>query len=313
MNKEKQYYACLLGGAIGDSLGAPYEWVKLTKKIEDFPKKRGTHNIPVGAWTDDTAFTLALGNAILVDKSTRTEEWDKFPNVYLHLFMYEQSVKSGKCVGLGRQTREVLERYAFTFGNSKNYGGTYNSKIGGNGSLMRTTAASIAYFHLPAKQRYRVIEKCSGSTHNSRVCRDACVAFDKVFHQILLGEKDKSKLFDIKVKELTPEIKSIFDEKSFLKKKGIKGTGYVVESLEAVLHCFATTNSYKEAVLKAVNLGGDTDTTAAITGQLAGAYYGLESIPKEWRKKVKGKMDIIKLSKLLSNHNDTISVHKEHS
>lgn len=297
---KNKIYACILGGAVGDACGAPYEWVELKSKIKDFPKKRGTHNIPVGAWTDDTALTLAMGLAIVYDNASNN------PNMTTHLNFYSNWVGSGVCVGLGRQTRDAIQTFDATKGSYKNYGGKHNSRQAGNGSLMRTASASIAYFSLPAKQRYRVVEKCSSSTHNGKVCKHACVAFDKILHQILLGEKDKTKLLDIKVSTLTEEIKTIFEKKSYLNAKQIEGSGYVVKSLEAVIHCFVTTDSYEAAILKAVNLGGDTDTTAAITGQLAGAYYGISSIPKHWRRKIKFKNIIKEVSKKLEKLNVSV-------
>ena len=124
----------------------------------------------------------------------------------------------------------------------------------------------------------------SRTTHATAECCDACEVFTEFLYRSLSGLTKEEILFNVAPRATTSKILSIAkgDYRNKPPEK-IKGTGYVVDSLEAALFCFWNTDSFKEAVLMAANLGDDADTTAAICGQIAGTYYGVREIPEEWR------------------------------
>jgi len=141
----------------------------------------------------------------------------------------------------------------------------------------------------------------SRTTHGAQECVDACRLFASILYNALVGMDKEQVLFehDETIIE-SPAIREIL--KGSYKGKiedQIQGTGYVVKSMEAALWCFYITNTFKEAVLKAANLGDDADTTAAICGQVAGAYYGISSIPSDWLKRVYMNQRILGLIKQL--------------
>jgi len=124
----------------------------------------------------------------------------------------------------------------------------------------------------------------SRTTHGSQECIDACRLFASILFNAFSGMDKERILFEhderiVKASKIREIARGAYRGK---KEKQIQGSGYVVKSLEAALWCFLTTDSFSNAVLKAVNLGDDADTTAAICGQLAGAFYGVSRIPASW-------------------------------
>ena len=175
--------------------------------------------------------------------------------------------------------------------------GPTDSDTAGNGSIMRL--APVPMFFYPNQVLVeRFSAKSSLTTHGATACVDACRLLGVVILRALSGApKDKVLSAGTDLEFDTEEIGSISAETYRTKSEsGIRGSGYVVESLEAALWCFATTKSFKAAILKSANLGDDADTTAAICGQVAGAYYGESGIPQRWRDLVAMRKNIYELA-----------------
>lgn len=276
-----RFAGCLLGLAVGDALGTTVEF----QPRGSFAPVRGITGggplgLPPGAWTDDTSMALCLAESLLTcggfnaqDQMERYLRWWK--DGHLSSLDY--------CVDIGRTVREALVAFRQT-GNP--ISGPTRERSAGNGSIMRLAPVAMAYF----PHRDAVIRMCGESsltTHGADACVDACRLFGGILYKALNGADKESVLVwssedpDLALRE--PRLRAIAEATYRTSDLGeIRGSGYVVDSLEAALWCFATTDSYAEAVLKAANLGDDADTTAAICGQVAGAFYGKAQIPAEW-------------------------------
>ncbi|CAF3916799.1 unnamed protein product [Rotaria sp. Silwood1] len=189
--------------------------------------------------------------------------------------------------------------------------------VAGNGALMRLAPVPLFFYKHP-KQAVEFSGYSGQITHGDKKAYDACRYYGALIYATLNGF-NKKQLLD---KEFYEKHKSWFDDKplceeikriaegSYQKKDGIRGKGYIVNALEAALWAFWSDNdSFEQGVLAAVNLGDDTDTTAAIYGQLAGAYYGYKNLPKKWVEQVYAKKFILNLSKWIAyegeNWNET--------
>lgn len=248
--------AAIYGFAIGDALGVPVEFKQRgTFNVTDM-QGYGTHNQPAGTWSDDTSMTIATCDSIRQCGGVDIDDmYDKFCK---WLFRAEYTVDN-KVFDAGGTTIAALQSGA----------GLNDFYSNGNGSLMRILP--LAFIDVNAQ----IISRVSAITHANSVSMDICCEFVAIAKQLIDGHD----INDI------PRITS----KSMLDESEIKSTGFVVDTFDAALWCIATTDNYKDAVLKAVNLGNDTDTVAAVAGGLAGIIYGLEGIPSEWIDKLRGK------------------------
>ena len=299
--------ASIYGFVIGDILGVPVEFSKreylennpITDMIEN--KDRRT---TIGYWSDDTAMTLC-GMQSIIDKNK--VDYIDLLDKYLMWLENGYMAIDNKCFGIGQTTFRSLLNYK----KSKNYieymikNNLTSEKNGGNGAMMRILPI-ILYLYKQDKRlagKYDVIERCTKITHYSHVNIEACV-FYAMFIFNLINTYDLRKSYNEAIEQhlkyyagiQSSEHKRILLNKLIkLDKSEIKSAGYVIDTLEASLWCLFNTKSYEEAVLTAVNLGGDTDTIAAITGSMAGIYYGLDSIPKKWIDKIQDKERIDKV------------------
>ena len=203
---------------------------------------------------------------------------------------------NGRCFDIGMTCSSALSRFQQT-GDAATSGSS-SSRASGNGSIMRLAPVPIHYAGLFAGQVHELIGFCIDSsrpTHGSDQCLSACAYFGLVLAGLINGV-DRDEVLDPKWEHLTklkqqitlhPEVAEVaagsFREKN---PPDVVGSGYVVKSLEAALWAFLDAKDFREAVLKAVNLGDDADTTGAICGQLVGAYWGESGIPKEWLEKL---------------------------
>ena len=163
--------------------------------------------------------------------------------------------------------------------------------------------APIAIFYSPnVEQLLKYSAESSRTTHAAAECLDACCYFASLLHIAFSGENKEGLLHSTLYKPETEKVKAIAAGE-YLSKDApqIKGSGYVIDCLEAALWCFATTDTFEAAILKAANLGDDADTTAAVCGQIAGAYYGESGIKKEWLDKLFMRDEITTLVKDLKN------------
>jgi ADP-ribosyl-[dinitrogen reductase] hydrolase len=290
MTRER-YRGALLGLAAGDALGTTLEFkppgtfAPLADMIGG-----GPFHLKPGEWTDDTSMALCLAES-LVEKNG----FDAKDQMDRYCSWYERGHLSstGRCFDIGNTVRSALETYRRT-GNP--FSGSESPDTAGNGSLMRLAPVPL-FFASDPKQAIHYASESSRTTHGTKAAVDACRYFAGLLVGALRG-KPKSELLSPyfnptdepsfwNENSLDPKIAAIASG-SFKKKEPpeIKGTGYVVDSLEAALWAFERSNSFREGALLAVNLGDDADTTGAIYGQIAGAFYGADGIPPEWKAKL---------------------------
>jgi ADP-ribosyl-[dinitrogen reductase] hydrolase len=291
-DKNNRFRGCLLGLAVGDAVGTTVEF----KNRGTFPPVtdmagKGPFNLKPGQWTDDTSMALCLATSLVesggfdpVDQMNRYLQWYK--NGYLS--------STGKCFDIGNTTRIALDRFQQT---NDPFSGLNDPHSAGNGSLMRLAPVALYYFPDREKVIHFSVES-SRTTHGAQECLDTCRLFGDVLFRALGGSGKKEILTGPPLDEIVSvSIKAIAEGSYFEKsEKDIAGTGYVVKSLEAALWCFWKSNSFEEAILKAANLGDDADTTAAICGQVAGAYYGESGIPRKWLEKLYMREEIGRLA-----------------
>ena len=258
MLQEKQncFLSALFGFAIGDAMGVPFEFkTRGSFHCKGFTEY-GTHNQQLGTWSDDTSMVLATLDALSNAKPSSKDDWLIAMMKNFEKWCFENAFTAHDNVfDCGNTIYGAIKR----FHNGTNihecgYNQEYNN---GNGALMRIFP--LAFLDVSDKQ----IDACAGLTHSNDFNLLCCEYYIKMFRYMVLGDKSEEKtlLADIQY------LKSLSEE-------DIKSSGYVFDTLKASLWSFCTSNSYTEAILKAVNLGEDTDTIAALTGALAGGYYG---------------------------------------
>lgn len=271
---------CLLGLAIGDAIGTTVEF----KPRGSFPVVTdmvggGPFRLKVGKWTDDTSMALCLGASLLEkgfdlhDQITRYVRWRR--KGYMS--------SNGRCFDIGIATSQALSQFE---SDGDPQAGSTNPRSAGNGCIMRLAPVPIMFVDHPEKAASFSAEQ-SKTTHGAVECIEASRLFGEILVRALQGATTKAQALVPVTNTGNPassqRLLDIAAGKYFeYDRQQIKGSGYVVDSLEASLWCFYTTNSFSEAVLAAANLGDDADTTAAITGQIAGAYYGESGIPQKW-------------------------------
>jgi ADP-ribosyl-[dinitrogen reductase] hydrolase len=248
----------------------------------------GPHGLKAGEWTDDTSMALALAASIaevgwdLTDQTRRYVRWWRNG---------EYSV-NGRCFDIGVTTRSALSRFEAT--GDPHSSGSRAESASGNGSIMRLAPVPIRFAHLfPDRVSELAVLAAESSlpTHASSQCLSACRYLALILTGLMHGiDRDEVLSPDWELlqrlrtdHQLDPAVDEVaagrFQRRS---PPEIVGSGYVVRSLEAALWAFHNAADFREAVLKAVNLGDDADTTGAVCGQLAGAYWGFEGIPPEW-------------------------------
>ena len=281
-----RFRGCLVGLAAGDALGTALEFsVPGSFDPVDDMVGGGPFGLRAGEWTDDTSMALCLATSVL--ESGGFDPVDQMGR-YLRWFRQGYLSSTGECFDIGGTTREALVRFERT---GEPYSGPTDSMSAGNGSLMRLAPVPM-FFAGEAREAIDRSADSSRTTHGAVEAVDACRYFAGLLVGALCGV-DKQTLLSAHYSPveglwdeapLAPKIAAIAAG-SFKHKQPpeIRGTGYVVDTLEAVLWAFFHTEDFREGALKVVNLGQDADTTGAIFGQIAGAHYGVESIPAEWR------------------------------
>ncbi len=285
--EERRSAGTLLGLAVGDALGAAVEFMT----PDTFPpvmglRAGGPHGLAAGEWTDDTAMALALADSIL------TVGWDLNDQASRYLNWWREGTYSvtGECFDIGMTTASSLRRFESTGDAWRS--GEEGEHSAGNGSIMRLAPVVIAAAHRYPDDVAGLVTLCVESslpTHRAPQAISACVVFGVMLAGLIWGET-KERVLDPEwavwgslPDELHPSIEEVV-RGSYHRREPpeIVGSGYVVRCLEAALWAFARHDSYPDAVLAAVNLGDDADTTGAVCGQLAGAAWGDDGIPDEW-------------------------------
>ena len=285
----------IMGLAVGDALGVPVEF-NSRASLQENPvtnmRGYGTYNQPPGTWSDDTSMTLCLLDS-MKNGINYTDIMDKFVS-WLDDAKY---TAHGEVFDVGIATRKAIERYKRGL-EPLNCGGQAETD-NGNGALMRILPVAF-YLHknniTKGSQMREIIQNICSLTHAHQISHIACTVYIMIAIEMLSGEKDVwqcVRLGIMRAHKIYGQPCPISGEFKHFKRLcdiGFKGhpkheissTGYVVHTLEAAIWCLLNTYKYKDCVLTAVNLGGDTDTTAAVVGGLAGLHYGYDSIPEEW-------------------------------
>jgi ADP-ribosylglycohydrolase len=298
----ERYRGALLGLAAGDAVGTTLEFKPpgTFEPIHDMVGG-GPFKLKPGQFTDDTSMALCLA-ASLVEK----QGFDPADQMERYVRWYRQGYLSstGHCFDIGNTTRAALHRFEQT---GDSYSGSTSPHAAGNGSIMRLAAVPLAYASDPRQAIERAADS-SRTTHGAPVCVDACRYLAGLIVGVLNGVGKQALLSprycpvpDYWAQHpLVVEIDEVAAG-SFknLAPPSIQGSGYVVKSLEAALWAFYNSDSFEEGCLLAVNLGDDADTTGAVYGQLAGAFYGDQGIPEKWRQRLAMRDTITSLAEQL--------------
>ncbi|WP_256865238.1 ADP-ribosylglycohydrolase family protein [Paenibacillus sp. 32352] len=289
ITKSERYQGCLLGLAAGDALGTtlefrpPGSFEAITDMIGG-----GLFQLEAGQWTDDTSMALCLAESLLHCRMFHpADQMERYVRWYREGYLSS----TGTCFDIGNTVRAALERYEETL---EPFSGSIKRMAAGNGALMRLAPVPMFFASHPEEALIRSGDS-SLTTHGTVLSVDACRYFGGLIVGALQG-RNKEELLSAgfspvegywEQRSLVPEVDQVANG-SFKSKqpREIKGTGYVIDSLEAALWAFYRSSSFEDGCLMAVNLGDDADTTGAIYGQLAGAYYGVRAIPPDWLNKL---------------------------
>jgi len=301
--------SALFGLAVGDALGVPVEFITRDYLCDNPVTDMigfGTHDMPSGTFSDDSSLSLCLAEAL--------NHGFNINNIAQNFIKWKTDnywTARGVVFDIGNSTQIAIDR--LINGIPPDLAGGTDGNSNGNGSLMRILPL---IFHLVDKNRdirFELTKQVSSITHRHIRSVIACHYYLEFALQIISGE-DKFEIYKNLQKEITDDIIHYTDKHSEienferllkeniyeLEEDKIKSSGYVIHTLEASIWCLMTTDNYRDAVLKAVNLGDDTDTTAAVTGGLAGLLYGLDDIPSRWIDQLARRSDIDDLAERLA-------------
>ncbi|WP_113638446.1 ADP-ribosylglycohydrolase family protein [Nubsella zeaxanthinifaciens] len=308
---QNQIKAVLFGVAVGDALGVPVEF-KSRQAISENPVTDmigyGTYNLPPGTFSDDSSLTFCLAEALTSKFNLNTIGQNFVKWCYDNYW-----TPRGDVFDIGIATRQAIDRLAR--GERPDLAGGFKVSSNGNGSLMRISPLLFYLLDKPIDERYEITKQVSSITHGHIRSVIACFYYLEYARQ-LFERKDKFEIYKnlqtvisdflnslaISATEIALFDRLLKQDINDLTEESIFSSGYVLHTLEASIWCLLTTDNYKDAVLKAVNLGEDTDTTGAVTGALAGLLYGLDSIPTNWLTQIARYNDIEELSERLAEH-----------
>jgi ADP-ribosyl-[dinitrogen reductase] hydrolase len=273
---------CLLGLAVGDAVGTTVEF-KPRGSFRLLPDMvgGGPFGLQPGQWTDDTSMALCLGYSL--DECGAFDARDQMTR-YVRWWREGYLSSTGACFDIGVTVSGALHKFQQT---GDPYAGSTDPHKAGNGCIMRL--APIPLFYYPdIDQAEQYAAESSRTTHGAAECLDASRLLARMLVRALRGET-KTEILTADAATFTGAAKIAAIASGAYRNKDaaqIRGSGYVVDCLEAALWCFDRTETFADAVLLAANLGDDADTTAAVCGQIAGAYYGDSGIPAAWREKL---------------------------
>lgn len=240
----------------------------------------GPFDLRAGEWTDDTSMALCLAHSLVYHREFNPADQ---MNRYCNWANYGYMSSTGECFDIGGTVARALRSYQDT---GEPFSGSTNPLSAGNGAIMRLAPVPM-FFAASLERTVKFSGESARTTHGAPEAVDSARLFGAQIRAALLGADKDTILGQPGYRPSEPKVADIarraYQEKA---ETEITGSGYVVEALEAALWCFQHSDSFDEAVLKAANLGNDADTTAAICGQLAGAHYGIEAIPRQWRERL---------------------------
>ena len=294
----------LMGLCVGDALGVPVEFTSRAERVKSpvtTMQGYGTWNQPPGTWSDDSSLSFCLAECLC-----RGYSLDAIANSFWRWYKEAYWTPRGDVFDIGQTTHTAIMRLKQGVVPHQAGGKVENSN--GNGSLMRILPMAYCHRNLTLSELLARVHDVSAITHAHARSQMACGIYISIAVALLEGA-DLQRAY----LQALQDIQTIYSVREFLLEKPhfgrifsgeiakvpveeINSGGYVIDTLESSLWCLLNSSSYSEAVLKAVNLGGDTDTTAAVTGGLAGIYYGVENIPKQWMNQIARRQDIIYLA-----------------
>lgn len=276
----------LLGLAVGDALGVPVEFKRRGTFYVTAMEGYGTHNQPPGTWSDDTSMTLAMLAALESGKLD-------IPGIARNFIAWRDKAAftpHGKVFDIGNATNRAIERLKKGVEPTK-AGGT-GDRDNGNGSLMRIAPLVFYIRDKSPEERYKITREVSSITHAHPIAVTACFIYLEFLDLLIeadskrkayAGLKERFRHFEFLDKKALQKFNRILESDiAALPESEIRSSGFVADTLEASFWSFLNSENYKDAVLAAVNLGDDTDTTGAVTGAMAGLYYGVGDIPEKW-------------------------------
>ena len=297
----ENYVNGIIGVVVGDALGCPVQF-ESRETVAEHPVNgmvgHGTFNLPEGSWTDDSSLTLALLDSI---NNKHGIDYNDIMNNFIKWYCNGEYTPYGYAYDIGRCTAEAIKRYIRN--KDVDLCGGRSENDNGNGSLMRILPVCIYCVEkgMSDKEAVNTIHAVSSLTHaHIRSCI-ACGLYYFIVKEIINGNGVLNEMivrglhngfqfYDGRIH--ADELKKFFRLRNlpFLLRapiSDIRASGYVVDTLEASVWALLTTSSFKDALLNAVNLGDDTDTVGAVTGGLAGLYYGLCDIQYDWIDSIK--------------------------
>lgn len=298
--------SALLGIATGDALGVPVEF-RSRDELKANPVKNmreyGSHQQPMGTWSDDSSLTFCLAESLL----KKGYDLNDLANRFINWKDYGHWTAHGDVFDIGIATNNAI--HFLSLGAPPTTAGSDAENSNGNGSLMRILPLLFYIKDMDIQARFQHVKEVSSLTHRHIRSIACCFIYIETARNILLGSQKLEAYHNARITAgnffrehniLTESEESILApilDGTIISKpiEEIHGTGYVVRTLEAALWLLVNTTSYSEAVLAAVNLGNDTDTTAAVTGGLVGMLYGWEEIPAHWLNILAGKERIEEL------------------
>lgn len=295
---EDMIKGALYGAIVGDALGVPVEF-KGRYKLDEAPVNdmlgHGTHNQPAGTWSDDSSMLLCL-----VDAMNSGFSYKKLADNFVKWYKYHKFTPHGGIFDIGNTTSMAIRN--IIKGIDPILCGPRDERSCGNGSLMRIIPLAFYNIHKDEDDMLELIENVSSITHGNNICKLACIIYIKYARELMRGyNKDEaldSMIEYIKgscwdknggkytTKELMKFNRILCKDVSIIERDEVKSFGYCIDTLEAAIWSLINSDSYKDCVLKAVNLGNDTDTVACVAGGLAGIVYGYDDIPSDWINKL---------------------------
>jgi len=300
---EDRLFGGIFGLCVGDALGVPLEFYPRAERKRDPVREMrayGRYNKPFGTWSDDSSLTFCL-----MDSLKDGYDPQDIANKFCQYFFDELWTPNGSVFDIGTTTLQAIGR--IKAGNDPLKCGGRSKNDNGNGSLMRILPLAFYLRDEQPARKNKIIAEVSSITHQHKRSKLACIIYVELAVNLLRGAgKEESmentreyikKYCGKEYKRELPYFKRILeDDISKLSEDEISSSGYVVDTLEASLWSFLTTGSYSESIFKAINLGGDTDTAAAIAGGLSGIFYGIRAIPDNWIQCIARKKDIYGLT-----------------
>ena len=286
----------MIGHAVGDALGVPVEFAS-RNSLKHFPVTDmsgfGTYNVPAGTWSDDTSMSLCA----LESLAQGTVDYDDIMKNFCKWYYDDEFTATGVMFDVGNTCADAIVNY-FDAQCTPQKCGRSDERSNGNGSLMRIHPFVLYAYCNGIKDEEVLVEMiadASSLTHAHSCSIDGCVIYTYILNELLNNPSKESVYCGLnKAKRKVHSTTKYYDrllnqDIATYNVSSINSSGYVVDTLEAAIWCLLTTENYSDCVLKAVNLGSDTDTVAAVAGGLAGALYGIDAIPERWLKALQNK------------------------